>query len=355
MDFKKYLNEVVLNKANEKGVFTKYDETKDGNYYFVDFNGNLMKLSGDAFKKGYLRFEKQDIQSLLEAEYNQEQEAYDDMIERISKEAQQQIEENDLAKKIQFRVNYGNRLNGVYKANFCDGNISGKFNNCDNWYKAPCSKKCMEKNAKHGGPNCSKRICSKYVNGTATEKDIKELEKNKELCYESHIFTDYEISAGYSGEYPDITPNGWSLEDDRVVLLTTREPGKREEERIIFGVFMVDKVYPMEAKKPARATSYPECRIALTYDEAKHFKYWEYSGPNKDGSIGWQERLLRYQTDNVCARVLIDIVELMKKTRTPNEVAYAEAFLNKYLKMIGKPANQIPQKNGALLSKQKNN
>ena len=359
MDYSKYINEIVINKKNEKGVILDvyYDQSSNSNYIKVEYCETHTKINYkfNSFELGFLRFEKQELQKLVEDEIEQER-------IKAEKKKKEDAEKAELAKQAELakraeekekqrikdrQSDQENRKNGIYKANFCDGNFSGNYKKYENWYKDKCSTNCMKRNVEgQSGPNCKNSICSKYIKGLKTIEDVKK-ELNKDMCYESHIFTSYDISAGIDGKK---NPLGWNLEEDRVVILTTFEPEKEEKDRIIFGAFLIDKVYSKTAVRAARATSYPEYRIELSYEEANELKYWEYSAANSDGKIHWKENLLRYQTDDVCARILIDIVDVMKKhNRSTEDIENAERFLDKFLRLIGREKEDIPPKNGALI------
>ena len=231
------------------------------------------------------------------------------------------------------------RKNVAYKATYCDGN--------GDWFKGPCSASCREMNcSKNGGGRfCSTNsACRKVIDGLADESEIKKAFDISFLCYESKMLIDYKI---YAGRDDDGTVRGWSLDNDRLVILTTVKPYQNEEDRVIFGAFLINHSYDKDDEE-ASATSYPDCRIALSEEEADQMKYWDYApGEGANNLIQWKEGLLRYQTDEMCATVLRDLVKIVEKRNDIVQTEYAKAFLRKFLQKIGREEEDIPEKSGA--------
>ena len=232
--------------------------------------------------------------------------------------------------------------NIAYKATYCDGD--------GEWFTKPCSLACRER-------NCSKNaraefcktnsVCKRFMDGLATEDDVQRHYQSIFLCYESRLLLDYKIYAGFD-RYGK--PFNWKLSDKRLVILTTIKPGCAEVDRVIFGVMLVEHSYPLDGEKEAYATTYPDCRIALSEEEAEKMKYWDYSlGDKGSRPIQWTEKLWRYQPDAVCARILKDIVEVVALRNDPAQTKYAQVFLDKFLDMIKMDEEDIPAKGGARL------
>lgn len=233
------------------------------------------------------------------------------------------------------------RKNIAYKATYCDGN--------GNWFANPCSKKCR-------GYNCSQTtraqfcrtnsICKKVEEGKTAESEIEKARNTNFLCYESRLLVDFKI---YAGRHSNDDPMGWELDNDRLVIFTTVFPGMSEADRVIFGAMLVDHSYNKLDDKEAFATSYPDCRIALTEKEAEQMKYWEFApGEGKDKNlIQWNEKLWRYQSDKTCATVLKELVTIVSK-RGEDEAKRAKAFLDKFLAIIKLEEKDIPPKKGAI-------
>lgn len=219
--------------------------------------------------------------------------------------------------------------NIAYKATYCDGN--------GDWFKAPCSRACRQINCEEADRSFFCRtdsICKQVVEGNEPESAIQERYQSGFLCYECNLLNGFIIYAGRTNGTN--LPKNWNLEDDRLVVLTTRKYDVPEDERIIFGVMLVDKSHKQEGNNEAYATSYPDCRLALTEDEAKNLKFWDYAprvGENKNRAV-WGCGLWRYLTDQVSANILKAVVEIIDKRNNPAQSAYAHAFLDKFLEKI---------------------
>ncbi len=231
------------------------------------------------------------------------------------------------------------RKNVAYKATYCDGN--------GNWFTAPCSSSCRNRNcSKNGGGRfCSTNsVCRRVIDGLSTDKDVYDAFNTSFLCYESRMLLDYKI---YAGRDDDGTVRGWSLDNDRLVILTTVKPNQIEEERVIFAIFLINHSYDKDDEE-ASATSYPDCRLSLTEEESESMKYWDYApGEGDNNIIQWKEGLLRYQTDEMCATVLRDVVRIIEKRNDPAQTEYARNFLNKFLNKIKMQEEDISEKHGA--------
>lgn len=182
------------------------------------------------------------------------------------------------------------------------------------------------------------------MDGLVSENEIRNAYNVSFLCYESKLLLDYKI---YAGRDDDGTVRGWSLDSDRLVILTTVKPHEPEEERVIFGVFLINHSYEKDDEE-ASATSYPECRLSLSKEESEQMKYWDYApGEGINNLIQWKEGLLRYQTDEMCATVLRDFVKVIEKRNDPQQTEYARNFLKIFLQKIGLEEEDIPEKQGA--------
>lgn len=295
-----------------------------------------------------IRFINEDIQKELEEEINNHNEHKNNLINQQIINTRNAIENNrhevvaSSSKRktrhssIEVRIN---KKNAAYKANYCDGGEAG-------WFKGPCSLECRKLNCSRTGKTFCRTnsICKRVLDGLSSEEEVQEAFEHNYLCYESRMLIDYRI---YAGRNDDGSVRGWSLDKDRLVVLTTVKPNMKEVDRVIFGVFLVEKSYDKGVDE-AFATSYPDCRIALTKEEAEEMKYWDYKTGNKgDRPIQWTEGLERFLTDEECATLLRDIVKVIEKRNDIEQTNYAKAFLKRFLNLIHMDENDIPEKAGA--------
>ena len=337
MDYKKVIGQNVILKSGAIGKIT--DVT---NYLNVQVDEEEKHFQISAFQQGFLRFED----SKLQDEINKELE--EDRIQ-VEKAAQERLERERLAKLEREKANAlmtekerlkkrqsskENEKNIAYKATYCDGNGM--------WFRRPCSEECMSRNISEGRSWCSRSLCWKHIIGKATLKDIEDKWRTtKDLCYESRMLEDFSVSAGLD----DVTNKPRSfvkLAENRVVVLTTIEPGTRGYDRIILGAFLVDKIVKDEYGAD-KAISYPKYRIELTLEEARQMRFWDYyENKNAPDSERWGQGLIRYLNDDLSAKIIYDMIEIIKKRNNNSaSLTNAEEFLNKYLNIIGRTIDEI--------------
>lgn len=355
MDLSILINQKVLHKDGTELIVAKVIESKRLDEVSIVFEGGKTFRLMTCVEKGIITFKDPKIQQqVLDAidEHNgvkAQIKIQNEENEKIAREVNRKKAEEEAKKNPPLhKRRTGNEYirkdnqNVAYKATYCDGN--------GNWFTKPCSLECRER-------NCSKNaraefcktnsLCKRYIDGQATEQDIQNNYSTGFLCYECRLLVDYKVYAGldYTGK-----PFNWRLNDNRLVVLTTIKPGCAEVDRVIFGIMLVDKSYPKDGDKEAYATTYPDCRLSLTEEEAEEMKYWDYSkGDKGNRPIQWTERLWRCQPDSVCARILKDMVDVIAKRNNKEQLDYAQKFLNKFLEMIKMDEDEIPEKDGARL------
>ena len=307
---------------------------------YVAFNNNVLKFIDETIQSqvaNEIHLLNENQQQLKEERAIIEAAAMQKAVERAQKIAQIKAANKRSTIKNNSNVRK-DRKNVAVKATYCDGN--------GNWFSGPCSKECRNRNCSRNGSRfCSTNsVCKKVIDGLVAEQEIFDAFNDSFLCYESKMLIDYKI---YAGRDDDGTVRGWSLDNDRLVILTTVKPGYTEEERVIFGVFLINKSFDKDEEE-AYATSYPSCRLSLSEEEAEQMKYWDYApGEGTNNLIQWKEGLLRYQSDIMCATVLKDIVGIISRRNDNAQTVRANAFLNLFLKKINVKIDDVPTKSGA--------
>lgn len=342
MNYMDKIGEHVITKAGETGVIKNVDINNNGEYIIIAFQNRETQYQLTAFKKGFLKFVNENFQKQIEDELEEER----IVAERLAKERELKAEKARIerekalaeAKEVERTKKRQSpkekEKNIAYKATYCDGNGM--------WFRRPCSVECMRRNIKEGRSWCSRSLCNKYLNGESSINEINDKwAVSKDLCYESRMLEDFSVSAGLDDK-TNAPRKFVKLDVHRLVVMTTIEPNTKGNERIILGAFLVQDIISDEYGAD-KAVSDPKYRIELTIDEARNMKFWDYyENRNAPDSERWGQGLIRYLSDDLSARILYDIVELIKKTRSNvKEINDAEEFLNKYLKIIGRTLDQI--------------
>jgi hypothetical protein len=148
------------------------------------------------------------------------------------------------------------------------------------------------------------------------------------------------VKAGQQMEPEEITP-------ETLAVLTTRTKGVKEEGRVIFALFMVKEQPDGTPAVEGYIQANEDYKIALTFEEAKQIRFWEfYYNEKKPDSIRMGSGLHRYLSDMQCAQVLREIVE-MKEDEAEKE--YAENFLNYFCSVRKIDVNAILKPEGGLV------
>jgi hypothetical protein len=188
--------------------------------------------------------------------------------------------------------------------------------------------------------------CKQWQNGEFPYKEL----YNNLLCYESRMLLDWKAKAGMDRKEGDRKGRCRRLVKDvknGLCVLTTVLPNHTEEERIIFGVFLIDYVFVGDE---VCEEGFVQCttnkHIELTPIEAQNILFWNYYFNNSNPliiKIG--SGLFRYLNDFQAAQILRDIVIVKKGT---SEEQHSKEIFNEYCEIKHLNQLRIPDNNGAL-------
>lgn len=137
-----------------------------------------------------------------------------------------------------------------------------------------------------------------------------------------------------------------NVQINSLAVLTTRKPYASEEDRFVFGVFLVDDAEEGDHIQEGCVRSTSKYRIELSPTEAPQIKFWNYhANDNNPSKAVWSQGLYRYITDTEAVQILRDIVAVK---RLPVEKKFAEEFLEHFCRIKGIDVNNIPERSGAL-------
>jgi hypothetical protein len=189
-----------------------------------------------------------------------------------------------------------------------DGNIALKCNWNDKYYKAPCSLKAYSFNLSENKAWCSSPLskCREFTDQVSLEHHP---------CYESIALKEMYFGAGWDHTGEKTQPRHiYSVRRGRLAILTTRQPGAEEKDRLIIGCLYIANVVddPGEETKiyGDKAKS-----IEIDYDEIK-VKFWDYyKNAGDENLILWASGLFRYLSDATVLNMLKGIGEQYKNSR----------------------------------------
>lgn len=337
---------IVHSKAFGQGIII---EKTDG-YIKVKFAASEKEFPFPRAFEGFLSTEDDDVlaevehlrQIAIQEKARREEEA------RLAEVARQEENARRMAKlsagkvRIERKSSSPNGSNLAFKCNFCDG---GASEDCVG-FKGPCSDIQINYNierAKHVW--CSTDSgCKKYYDLKIKREKL----DNGFLCYESRMLLDWKCCAG-------VIRNGYdagrpmklrSVRKNSLAVMTTRDPGKQDYTRYIFGVFLIDEYFEGDERDEGYVTCHSKWRIELNPTEAHQILFWRYYyNENAPEKMVFGSGLHRYLTDVEAAQILRDIV---KVKRDESEKELAKEFLLHYCELHIINVNEIPEPGGAL-------
>lgn len=328
------INATVTHKSFGQG---KIQKINDG-YVIVSFDDEEKKfVYPEAFKQFLSIKDSQIAEKVNEA--IEEKEIEDQKRKEIKEEAMKarqiayEIEEaksNHKAPRTGRAKKANNRRNIAFKINYCDGGQSPD----QIGFNGICSDALIEHNIKKEKyPGCSHpdTPCYQYLMVHQDRETLdalvnEESEADNSVCYESQILKSWKASAGENADGKTRKIRSGHL--NTLGILTTRLPGEKENERLIFAIFMIDDLFEGSQSTSGYVANGSEYHISLSLEEAQQMKFWDYylTDDNKR-SAKWGSGLFRYIDDEKSVKILQDVVKI--KAGTAKEEA-ARAFLKYY-------------------------
>ena len=240
------------------------------------------------------------------------------------------------------------RANIAFKCNYCDG---GKFDN-QVGFDGVCSDSVIYNNiaVEHrtwcNSDDCA---CLDYYNGKISRDELDQKCKDGGfVCYESQMLRDWKALAGIvqNGERKGEPMKLQQVQRNSLCVLTTRNPGSSENERYIFGVFLVDDTYEGDGSDEGYVSTTSKYKLKLSPIEAQKMLFWNYhSNSNNPETPAWNSGLHRYFQDDVAVQILRDIVEIKKAT---DDYELANEFLDYFCKINRVNISEVDLPYGAL-------
>lgn len=243
--------------------------------------------------------------------------------------------------------------NIAFKCNYCDGGSNGDLVG----YKGVCSDETIKyniKTAKHIWCRQPENMCYKYLEGEITREEIEKSyeetksEFGKSICCESQILELWNAGTGIT-KSADGKEKPMSLKNARansLAVLTTKIPKAKDQDRFVFGVFLIDENFEGDFKGQGYLEANPKYTMQLSINEAKELKFWNYYfNPKNPEKIILGSGSHRYITDVQSAQILKKICEIKKGT--PEE-EFSKEFLEYFCRLKKLDINNIPEPDGGL-------
>lgn len=339
MDF---LDKVVIHRAFGEGVVCRHDQSR----FEVRFGEEIKLFSFPTAFNSFLRFADETDQQIVEQmirekDAKEEKERLSWLNNYTAPTSRPGAHEKKPTRKIE-------RPNIVFKCNFCDGG-SGKDHI---GYMGACSDAIIRYNieiAKHSWCSDPECPCNQYYYGEIDGRTLDQIFRDGGFtCYESKMLKEWTAAAGtYLTKDRKMEPKKMrNVQPNSLAVLTTRLPNYQEEDRIIFGVFLVDDATEGDQENEGSVSSNSKYRIELAPEEAKQLKLWNYHANNeKPQKAVWGQGLYRYINDIEAVQILRDVVAVK---RAAAEKILAEEFLEHFCKIKKINLNDVPDPFGAL-------
>ena len=321
------VDKTILHKVLGSGVVTEISEDKGVMTVLFDEISHIFPYP-HAFEK-HLTADDAETQAFIEAE-----------IIKISTQKKEVIAYREVTPEHTTHNYPRDNKNIIFKYNFCDGGASDK--------KIGFNGVCSEENIRYNiekakrfwcsNDNCP---CAKYLKGKYSyEKLCKFMSKTGGVCNESYLLRDF---TAYSQKNLHST-----VQKNSLCVLTTRKPYAKEDERIVFAVFLVDKYFEGSGDHVGWTAAHKKFKIMLNSEDADKIPLWRYYAREKDDQIRWDRGLTKPFDSANAAALLADIADI--KTGTKEE-ALAKEFFEHFCDLNGFDAKNPPKASGTLCVK----
>ena len=322
----------------------------DSLYITVKFSEGEKKFGYPNAFDGYLSTE--------DTEFNNKVKEEIEAIKRLEEEKKKEIakkEKENLKvatrkeEKKERKVKVYPRENIAFKCNYCDGGKSDK----EIGFNGVCSDEIIKNNIEIEQRTwCSSKDsdCLSYLNGGISRSELDDIHNSGAyVCYESQMLREWKAMAGIvqRGERAGQPMKLNKVQNNSLCVLTTRLPNTREEDRFIFGVFLVDENYEGDNFEEGYVSTKSKYKIKLSPKEAETMLFWSYhANENQPEVARWSSGLHRYFNDEQSIQILRDLALIKKGTEDED---LAEEFLQYFSRINGIDIDSVTEKNGALI------
>lgn len=211
--------------------------------------------------------------------------------------------------------------NVAFKCSYCDGGkVEGQFG-----FNGLCSESNLLFNVnerKYTWCKSDECLCMHHTQGALTRQELEQkYQQGVEICYESKVLKNWRMC---SGRYTTGVNKGKPMKllgvrTDSLAVLTSCYPNSQENERFIFGVYIVLRSSEGDDIREGYAEAHPQYMLKMTEEQAAQLRFWNYyhNKPDKKQEL-WNSGLHRNLTDDVAVQILKDVVKV--KQGTPDEI-----------------------------------
>ena len=340
------LNQQVFNKKYGMGTVVKQTDE----YVFIKFaNGEKKFQYPMAFQK-ILALNNETLREEILKEIMQKEQEKEQYKSEIKKDIfiNKNLNNSNNSEKLK---DPQDRHNIAFKCNYCDGGKSDKLMG----FNGVCSDKMIRYNIKvEKNVWCSlqKCMCSKYFQKKISRHTLESrFNHGGFVCNESKMLKDWKAMAGFkhNGVHKGRPMHLKNVGVNSLCVLTTRKPNTKEDERIIFAVFLIDRSYEGDDSEEGFVSTQSRFKLALSPKEAEKMPFWKYhANKNKAEKAFWGSGLHRYITNAQAVQILSDIAKLKKGTK---DEALAQEFLAVFCEIVNMSVEEAGSPEGVLMKR----
>lgn len=238
--------------------------------------------------------------------------------------------------------------NLAFRCDYCDGGKT--IENIG--FNGVCSDENIKINIeeeKNAWCKSNRNHCFKYHNNEITRQELDAIfEKDDFICYESMMLRDWKAYAGtvMRGENQGKPKKIGRAEKNSLCILTTCEHNKKEDSRIIFGVFLIGEAFKGDAYQEGYVAANSKYKIQLSKEESDKLLFWNYyANSTNPHNVLWNSGSFRYFHNIQAAQILRDIVEIKSGTE---DQELAKDFYKYYCEINRINADTLGELSGAL-------
>ncbi len=323
---------------------------KVDSYITVKFSNDERKFGYPNAFDGYLSTEDTEFNDKVKEEIEAIKRLEEEKEEEIAKKEKENLKvATRKEEKKERKVKVYPRENIAFKCNYCDGGKSDK----EIGFNGVCSDEIIKNNIEIEQRTwCSSKEsdCLSYLNGEISRLELDSIHNDGAyVCYESQMLREWKAMAGIvqRGDRAGQPMKLNKVQNNSLCVLTTRLPNTREEDRFIFGVFLVDENYEGDNFEEGYVSTKSKYKIKLSPKEAERMLFWSYhANENQPEVARWSSGLHRYFNDEQAIQILRDLA-LIKKDTEDKELA--EEFLQYFAQINAIDIDSVTEKNGALI------
>ena len=323
---------------------------KEDSYITVKFSNDEKKFIYPNAFDGYLSTENTEFNNKVKEDIEAVKRLEEEEKEKLAKKEKEKLKEVSIKEeKKERKMKVYPRENIAFKCNYCDGGRSDK----EIGFNGVCSDKIIKNNIEIEQRTwCSSKEsdCLSYLNGEISRMELDNIHNDGYyVCYESQMLREWKAMAGIvqRGDRAGQPMKLNKVQNNSLCVLTTRLPNTREEDRFIFGVFLVDENYEGDNFEEGYVSTKSKYKIKLSPKEAEKMLFWAYhANENQPEVARWSSGLHRYFEDEQAIQILRDLA-LIKEGTEDEELA--EEFLQYFARINGIDIDSVTEKNGALI------